>query len=145
MTSFLLHLPTKTSFLLHLPTKTSFLLHLPTMTSFLLHLPTMTSFLLHCPTMMCNGQGNGHFSHTRRSSIPQTVEGGYNVTLVWIRCHDDVLTKGFNGIYLPPSFLTLNVYKNICYLGLHKVLYYNKANKLEVVLIHHNAFTGHLR
>jgi hypothetical protein len=68
------------------------------MTSFLLHLPTMTSFLLHCPTMMCNGQGNGHFSHARQSSIPQTVKGGYNVTLVWIRCRDDVSTKGFNGI-----------------------------------------------
>jgi hypothetical protein len=37
-------------------------------------------FLTFCPTMMCNGQGNGHFSQARRSSIPSNHGR-------WVQCH----------------------------------------------------------
>jgi hypothetical protein len=49
-----------------------------------------------------------------------------------------------NALSIAGLYLYMNILKedeNICYLGLLKVIYFNRANNLEVVLTHHDVFT----
>ena len=72
---------------------------------------------------------------------------GAEFTLILILVNGSVLPLLMHYLLLD-YYLYLNILKedeNICYLGLLKVIYFNRANNLEVVLTHHDVFTGHLR